>query len=143
MRIHGNELHSPSFSEITHKHIESDITDLSHDAIKIKGKEIDDSAIGDGKVLGYRAASGKIEYIPAPSGSSNCQICDVDDLPTNSHPGHAVLLTADWSVYICTEGTGEIPCGGCTFENVDILPLSVELGEGVFLSSDKHIYIGV
>ena len=50
--------HSPK----AHEHVESEITDLVHDAVKIKGKEVDDSGIGDGKKLGYNVASGKIEY---------------------------------------------------------------------------------
>lgn len=47
---------------MAHEHVESEITDLVHDAVKIKGKEVDDSGIGDGKKLGYNAVSGKIEY---------------------------------------------------------------------------------
>ncbi len=41
------------------------------DASSIKGKFVDDSAIADGRLLGYVAASGKLEYVlgtPGPEG---------------------------------------------------------------------------
>jgi hypothetical protein len=46
----------------THTHTESQITDLDHDADKIKGIDVDAAAIADGKRLTYKSASGKIEY---------------------------------------------------------------------------------
>lgn len=52
-----------------HAHVEGDILDLSHNAVAIAGKEVNDAAIGDQKTLAYDTASGKIIYItPAPSG---------------------------------------------------------------------------
>lgn len=48
-----------------HTHTESEITDLEHDAQKIKGKEIDDSAIDTDKYLKYDGE--KIVY-DTPSG---------------------------------------------------------------------------
>ena len=54
----------------SHTHEESEITDLAHDATHIVGKEVNDAAIGDQKVLAYDDGSGKIIYItPAPSGA--------------------------------------------------------------------------
>ena len=155
MTQHGNEFHTPDFSEVGHTHTESNITDLSHDATKIKGKIIDSSAIGNDKALVYKAASDKIEFISTSGGihgnemhsvpfsTKCCQICETASLPADDHPGHAWLLTSDSHIYVCIDGTADMPCGGCTFENVLILPVTVELGEGVFLTSDKHIYIGV
>jgi len=46
----------------THTHTESDITDLNHDAQKIRGKIVDDAAIGNGKVLVYRTSGDKLQY---------------------------------------------------------------------------------
>jgi len=45
-----------------HTHEESDITDLDHDAQKIKGVIVDDSAKADGKVLTYESSTGEIIY---------------------------------------------------------------------------------
>lgn len=45
-----------------HTHVEVDITDLDHDALKIKGKVVDDTGIADGRVLVYRTASGDLKY---------------------------------------------------------------------------------
>jgi hypothetical protein len=56
--------HSPQ----VHYHTESQITDLSHDAQKIKGKVVDDSSIDDGKVLGYDEAEDKIVFKDPTSG---------------------------------------------------------------------------
>jgi hypothetical protein len=78
-----------------------------------------------------------------PFATKCCQICDVDVLPADAYPGYALLLTTDSSIYVCTVGTGELACGGCTFENVDDLPATMEVGEAVFLLSDEHPYIGV
>lgn len=56
----------------THTHIESDVTDLDHDALKIKGIPVDNAAIGDGKRLTYQVISGHIEYqTPDPAGPAN------------------------------------------------------------------------
>lgn len=45
-----------------HTHEESEITDLSHDATAIAGVEVDDTDIGNGKVLEYNSSSQKLEY---------------------------------------------------------------------------------
>ncbi|MHA1288992.1 MAG: hypothetical protein ACTSPB_16495, partial [Candidatus Thorarchaeota archaeon] len=45
-----------------HTHVEADITDLDHDALKIQGVPVDDSAIGDGKVLVYDSTTGDLQY---------------------------------------------------------------------------------
>lgn len=53
-----------------HTHTESGITDLDHDAQKIKGVIVNDAAIGDQKVLAYDLGTERIVYItPAPSGA--------------------------------------------------------------------------
>ncbi len=54
----------------SHTHTESQISDLDHDALKIKGVIIDDAAKADQKVLAYDLASQNIVYITqAPSGA--------------------------------------------------------------------------
>jgi hypothetical protein len=45
-----------------HTHVEADITDLDHDALKIQGVPVDDSAIGDNKVLAYDSTTGSLQY---------------------------------------------------------------------------------
>ena len=55
----------------SHTHVEANVTDLDHDAQKIKGVTVDDSAKADQKVLTYVSSSENIEYItPAPSGAA-------------------------------------------------------------------------
>jgi len=51
-----------------HTHTESEVTDLAHDADKIKGVEVDDAAKADTKVLAYDTASGKIAYATQTTG---------------------------------------------------------------------------
>lgn len=46
----------------SHNHAESDITDLDHDAQKIKGKTVDDTDIANTKLLKYNSTSGNLEY---------------------------------------------------------------------------------
>jgi len=54
----------------THNHTESQISDLDHDALKIKGVIINDAAIADQKVLAYDSGTQRIIYIEqAPSGA--------------------------------------------------------------------------
>jgi hypothetical protein len=60
--VHGNQKHSPVMAEAVHTHVESEITDLNHDAQKIRGKTVDPNDIGDGKVLAYDQPSDKIVY---------------------------------------------------------------------------------
>jgi len=57
-----------TYTPSPHTHTESEITDLIHDAQKIKGKEVDDSAIGDNKFLKYNESTGKIEYVSGGTG---------------------------------------------------------------------------
>ena len=57
-------------SPTVHTHVEADITDLDHDAQKIKGVTIDNSAIADGRVLAYKSSSGNIEYEDPAAGSA-------------------------------------------------------------------------
>jgi len=47
---------------VVHTHVEADITDLDHDAVKIQGVPVDDSAIADGKVLVYDSTTGDLQY---------------------------------------------------------------------------------
>ncbi len=68
MQQHGNEWHTPDFAEEMHTHVEADITDLDHDAQKIKGKPVDDSSIGDDRILVYKAASDSLVYEDKPAG---------------------------------------------------------------------------
>ncbi len=44
-------------SDTGHSHTESDITDLDHDAQKVKGKSFDDTGLADGKIWKYDSAS--------------------------------------------------------------------------------------
>jgi hypothetical protein len=41
----------------SHSHTESDISDLEHDAQKVKGKTLDDAGLADGKIWKYQASS--------------------------------------------------------------------------------------
>jgi hypothetical protein len=80
MEQHGNEYHTPDFSEEGHTHAESEITDLDHDAQKIKGKEVDDSAIGDGKFLKYQASGDKVVYASVSGGGDMLKsVYDTDE----------------------------------------------------------------
>ena len=54
--------HASAFADASHTHTESDITDLDHDAQKIKGVTVDDTDIADGKILKYNSTSGNLEY---------------------------------------------------------------------------------
>lgn len=55
----------------SHTHVEADVTDLDHDALKVKGVIINDAAKADQKVLAYDSGSDRIVYITqAPSGAS-------------------------------------------------------------------------
>jgi hypothetical protein len=45
-----------------HYHVEADITDLEHDAVKIQGVDVVDTDIGDGKVLEYDSVLDQIVY---------------------------------------------------------------------------------
>jgi parallel beta-helix repeat protein len=62
--------HASAFAQASHTHVEADITNLDHDAQKIKGKIVDDTDIGDGKVLGYNASLNKIVYLTGGGGGA-------------------------------------------------------------------------
>jgi len=81
------------------------------------------------------------EWHNVPFAQKSCQVCEVDLLPGDDAVGHAVLLREDGGVYVCTEGSGEAPCGGCVFECVSALPTDGDVGEAVFLVSDSHAYL--
>lgn len=49
--------HASAFAASSHTHTESEITDLVHDAQKIKGKTVDDAGLADGKIWKYEAAT--------------------------------------------------------------------------------------
>lgn len=57
------------FAAKVHQHVEADITDLVFNATEIKGVTVDDSSIGNGKVLAYDSGSGNIVY--AAGGASD------------------------------------------------------------------------
>ena len=62
-----------------HTHLEIDITDLDHDALKIKGITVDDSGIGTGKYLKYDGAN-LIYDTPAGAGGDMLKsIYDIGD----------------------------------------------------------------
>jgi hypothetical protein len=63
--------HASAFAQASHTHVEADITNLDHNAQKIKGKIVDDSGIGDGKVLGYNASLDKIVYMTGGGGGAH------------------------------------------------------------------------
>lgn len=58
--LDGNE--ATAFATSSHTHTESQITDLDHDATKIQGVTVDNTDIGNGKILQYNSVSGNIEY---------------------------------------------------------------------------------
>jgi hypothetical protein len=66
---------------IDHSHVEADITDLDHDAQKIKGKPVDGSAIGNDKILVYKQSGDKIVYEAKPAGAGDMykSTYDTDD----------------------------------------------------------------
>lgn len=55
--------------DVSHTHLELDITDLDHDAQKIKGVIIDDTNKASGKILKYNSTSGKLEYTTDETGA--------------------------------------------------------------------------
>ena len=59
---------------LVHTHVEADITDLDHDAQKIKGVPVDDSNIADGRVLKYNVGSGNLEYEDESGGGGISEI---------------------------------------------------------------------
>jgi len=63
-KLTADEWNTHTSDQKAHKtrHEDGGSDEVAADATKIKGKTVDDSAIGDGKVLTYQAASGNIEY---------------------------------------------------------------------------------
>jgi len=55
-------LSSEDFAEVVHEHVEADIVDLDHNAVKIRGKSIKDQEPLDSQVLVYDSATQ--EWIP-------------------------------------------------------------------------------
>jgi len=66
--VHDNVYHDPDYTPFGHTHVEADITNLLHDALKIKGKTVDDSAIADNRILVYKTATQTLVYEDKPSG---------------------------------------------------------------------------
>jgi len=66
--VHDNTYHDPDYTPFGHHHVEADIDDLLHNAIKIKDKTVDDSAIGDNRILVYKSASQTLVYEDKPTG---------------------------------------------------------------------------
>jgi len=66
--VHDNLYHDPDYTPYGHTHVEADITNLLHDALKIKGKTVDDAQIGDNKILVYKSASQTLVYEDKPTG---------------------------------------------------------------------------
>jgi hypothetical protein len=120
--------------------LDADMVDGLH-AAEILGKARVSSGGGGGSGEGMVKHGN--EWHTLPFAQKYCQICEVGTLPEDDAPGHAVLLTDDLHIYVCTEGLGEAPCGGCVFENVEVLPEAEDVGVAVFLLTDKHVYVGV
>ncbi|MCK4328499.1 hypothetical protein KAX02_01525 [candidate division WOR-3 bacterium] len=98
-----------------HTHTEVDITDLDHDAQKIKGVTVDNTDIADGKILKYNGTSGNLEYEVAGGGGSCPVEGEVDfTLWTNcaAQTGekfkfyeHSIDFNADRAIYINDDET--------------------------------------
>ena len=126
---HGNEYHSPDFSAVGHLHVEADITDLVHDALKIKGKTVDDSGIGDTKVLAYDAGSDKIVYQAAGGGVHGNELHDPDFLPKNGSEALTGNLDFDQNQAV-----------KFVLENLASAPGSPIAGRSYFNTTDKKAY---
>jgi len=77
----------------THNHTESQISDLDHNALKVKGVLINDAAKADQKVLAYDSGSDRIIYISqAPSGATikNIQFATIT-IPLNEKTATATI----------------------------------------------------
>jgi len=118
--------------------LDADTVDGLH-AIEIIGKG-QSAGGGGGSSEGGMVKHGN-EWHNIPFAMKCCQVCMVDELPSEDAVGHAVLLRGDGGVYVCTEGSGEAPCGGCVFECVSALPVVGDVGMAVFLVSDGHAYL--
>jgi len=85
-----------------HTHTESEISDLDHNALKVKGVVINDAAKADQKVLAYDSGSDRIVYISqAPSGAviNTIQrgIIELDAVISNTQ----TITSVDTSKAIC------------------------------------------
>lgn len=133
-KVHGNEAHDPSFGPLVHYHDESDITDLDHDAQKIKGKTVDDSAIGDGKVLKYDSTEDKIIYGTGSGGlvehGNEYHNPDFSEVG-HEHKGNIVLIVGDGSNDIITGLKGAIR-----------IPFNCQIVEWTILSTDPSELTG-
>ena len=119
--------------------LDADTVDGLH-AVEIIGKSRVSSG-GGGGGSGESMVKHGNEWHNVPFAQKCCQVCEVDELPDEDAVGHAVLLREDGGVYVCTEGSGMAPCGGCVFECVSALPTDGDVGEAVFLVSDGHAYM--
>ncbi|MBA7494463.1 hypothetical protein ES702_05039 [subsurface metagenome] len=90
-------------SAVGHTHTESEVTDLDHDALKVKGVDVDDSAKADQKVLAFVSASGNIEYITqAPSGAAlNSIQHGIVTIPWDEASATAAIISVDTSKSVC------------------------------------------
>jgi len=75
---------------------------------KIKGKTVDDSAIGDGKVLKYNAGTGNIEYAVD------------DDVPEAGDFGNAADLDANGNILAGAVGSNEVADSSIAEVDLDI-----------------------
>ncbi|MGD9209161.1 MAG: hypothetical protein PVI90_00220 [Desulfobacteraceae bacterium] len=98
--------HASAFANASHTHTESDITDLDHDAQKIKGVTIDDTDIANGKILKYNSTSGNLEYEDdATGGGSNTLIMQDEGSPIPNTP-HTTLNVTGGGASISDAGSG-------------------------------------
>ncbi len=63
-----------------HTHVEADITDLDHDAVKLQGRDLDSAAPADGQVVTWEQATSKWKpKTPAGGGDMLKSVYDTDD----------------------------------------------------------------
>jgi len=128
--VHDNVYHDPDYTPFGHTHVEADITNLLHDAIRIKGKTIDDSAISDGKVLVYRTSGDKLQYEDqAGGGVHGNEMHDPDFLPKNG--SEALTGNLDFDQYQAVK---------FVLENLASAPASPVAGRSYFNTTDKKAY---
>jgi hypothetical protein len=74
-------------ASVVHNHVVSDIenlqTNLNTEAFKIGSKQVDETAIGDGKILQYNETTGIIEYVDAPTNEHTHTVSEITDFPTD------------------------------------------------------------
>lgn len=99
-----------AFPPDTHTHVAADITDLNEGLVG--SKEVDETSIGDDKIIVYKTASGKYELENKPSGSgvqNNFAATSAPTINDDSGDGYSVgsiwvNLTTD-NVYQCADST--------------------------------------